>query len=121
MIATAIALIAYSSDEVSNYGTFKMAQNAEQSVKIVGTLVKEKELYYDAMKDPNYFSFYMKDGDGDESKVVMYDARPRDFEMSEQVVVTGKFDEDVFIAEDILIKCPSKYKDEEVYIKTKEK
>ena len=37
--------------------------------------------------------------------------------MSEQIVVTGKMGADSFVATDVLLKCPSKYKDEEVYMK----
>jgi len=37
--------------------------------------------------------------------------------MSEQIVVTGKMDGDVFKASEILMKCPSKYKDEEIAVK----
>ena len=47
-------------------------------------------------------------------------AKPQDFELSEQIVLTGKMQGDVFMASDMLMKCPSKYKDEEIYIKSKE-
>ena len=47
-------------------------------------------------------------------------AKPQDFEMSEQIVVTGSFRDGQFEASDLLMKCPSKYKDEEIYIKSKE-
>lgn len=46
-------------------------------------------------------------------------AKPQDFERSEQVVLTGKMDGDEFVATEILMKCPSKYKDEEIYLKEK--
>jgi cytochrome c-type biogenesis protein CcmE len=38
--------------------------------------------------------------------------------MSEQIVVTGQLKGEEFIATDILLKCPSKYKDEELYLKS---
>ena len=52
-----------------------------------------------------------------EYKVVFDGAKPQDFELSEQIVVTGRMKDDTFIATDLLMKCPSKYKDEEIYIK----
>ncbi|MEK7257335.1 MAG: cytochrome c maturation protein CcmE, partial [Bacteroidota bacterium] len=64
------------------------------------------------------FTFFIKDGEGEERKIVLNAAKPKDFEMSEQIVVTGKMQGDEFVANEILLKCPSKYKDEEVYIKS---
>jgi cytochrome c-type biogenesis protein CcmE len=69
-------------------------------------------------KDPNYFSFYIKDTKGEERKVVLLASKPQDFELSEQIVVTGKMKGDTFVATDLLVNCPSKYKDEEIYIKS---
>ena len=36
--------------------------------------------------------------------------------MSESLVVTGKLKDDVFVSDEILMKCPSKYKGEEELI-----
>ena len=69
------------------------------------------------MKDPNYFSFFMKDDKGVEKKVILNQSKPQDFEMSEQIVVTGTMKGNDFVADEILLKCPSKYKDEEIYLK----
>ena len=44
-------------------------------------------------------------------------AKPHDFEKSEKVVLTGKVEGDQFIASSVLLKCPSKYKDEEMFIR----
>lgn len=75
-------------------------------------------MHYDPHEDPNYFTFFVKDTEGKERKVVLHGAKPKDFEMSEQIVVTGRMKGDEFVASDLLMKCPSKYKDEEVYIKS---
>ena len=77
-------------------------------------------MVYDPEEDPNSFSFFLRDMNGDERKVILKAAKPQDFEMSEQIVVTGKMAGDDFVATDILMKCPSKYKDEEVYIRSQE-
>ena len=74
-------------------------------------------MVYDPQVDPNYFSFYMKDTEGEERKVVLLGSKPQDFELSEQLVLTGKTADDGFVATEMLMKCPSKYKDEEVYIR----
>ena len=120
MMAVAIALLINSSGDMSVYSTFAEAEKADRKVKIAGQLAKDKPMEYDPQVDPNYFSFYIKDTDEVERKVVLLAAKPQDFELSEQIVVTGKMNEDTFVATDLLMKCPSKYKDEEIYIKGEE-
>ncbi|MEO1262264.1 MAG: cytochrome c maturation protein CcmE [Bacteroidota bacterium] len=118
MIGAAIFMLINAADDMSTYATFQEARTSGTKVKIAGQLSKDKEMYYEPQVDPNYFTFYIKDTDGEEQKVVMHGAKPQDFEMSEQIVVTGRLAGDEFIASDLLMKCPSKYKDEEVYIKS---
>jgi len=120
VIAIAIALLMSLSGDVGTYATFSEAIKTKQRVKIAGQLSKDKEMLYDPIKDPNYFSFYIKDSEGAEQKVVLLSEKPQDFELSEQVVLTGQMRDDEFVATEILLKCPSKYKDEEIYIKTKQ-
>ena len=78
-------------------------------VKATGIWVKEKN--YQVDKDKNIFSFYLKDPQGTEMKVMYHGTIPNNFESSTGVVVTGKFNNGVFHASDILTKCPSKYED----------
>ncbi len=118
MIVFAIYFLISASKEVSAYSTFAEARSNGKLVKVAGQLSKDKEMVYNPVNDPNHFSFFIKDTNGDEHKVVLAAAKPKDFEMSEQIVVTGKIKGDEFHASEILMKCPSKYKDEEVYIKS---
>lgn len=120
IIVTSIGVLIYASRDLSTYGNFELAEQSGVKTKVVGTLAKEKPIEYNPAKDPNYFSFYVKDNQGVTEKVVLRSAKPQDFEMSEQIVVTGNFRNGQFEASDLLMKCPSKYKDEEIYIKSKE-
>lgn len=117
LIGAAIALLISASDDLSTYSSFDDARQTNKKVKIAGQLAKDKEMYYNPEKDPNYFSFYLEDQDGEQQKVILLSAKPQDFEMSEQVVVTGKWKDEDFIANSILLKCPSKYKNEEIFLK----
>ena len=117
MIVASIVILTSAADDMSTYATFADADNSGQKVKIAGQLSKDKAMVYDPQVDPNYFSFYMKDTDGVERKVVLLGSKPQDFELSEQLVLTGKAGGDEFVATEMLMKCPSKYKDEEVYIR----
>lgn len=119
MLVAAVFLLISASKDITSYSNFSDAKKSGNSVKIVGQLDKSKDMIYDPIKDPNSFSFYVLDKSGETVKVILKAAKPQDFELSEQIVVTGKMNGDYFMASDVLLKCPSKYKDEEVYIKSK--
>jgi len=111
-------LLVNASKDMTMYATFKDARNTTGKVKIAGQLSKDKEMHYDPEVDPNYFSFYITDANEEEHKVILLAEKPQDFEQSEQIVVTGLMKDEGFVATDILLKCPSKYKDEEIYIRS---
>ena len=114
VIAIAIAVIISTYSSSSTYGSFKDAKETASELRVVGHLDKGKELYYDAVKDANYFSFFVKDNKGEECKVVFVGTKPQDFERSEQIVLTGKMVGSEFHASDILMKCPSKYTQDKI-------
>ena len=119
LIVAGILVFLNASKDVSTYANFKQAANGDK-VKIVGQLAKDKPMVYDPQNSPNEFTFFMKDADGVEKKVVLQKPKPQDFEMSEQIVVTGELEGDTFVASEILMKCPSKYKDEEIAVKAQQ-
>ncbi|MEZ5032305.1 MAG: cytochrome c maturation protein CcmE [Saprospiraceae bacterium] len=118
LILAGIGLLIAAAGDMSTYSTFGEATRTGDKVKVVGTLAKDKEMYYDPIEDPNYFSFYVSDNDGEVRKVILRGAKPQDFELSEQIVVTGQMDGQDFMASELLMKCPSKYKDEEVFLRS---
>lgn len=119
LIVAGILVFINASKDVSTYANFEQATNGDR-VKIVGQLAKDKPMTYDPQNNPNEFAFFMKDDKGVEKKVVLHQPKPQDFEMSEQIVLTGELEGDVFNASEILMKCPSKYKDEEIAVKEQE-
>ena len=116
VIAVAIAVIIGLYSNTSTYGTFNDAKSTNGELHVIGFLDKQKELYYDAAKDANYFSFYMKDKKGEECKVVFTGTKPQDFEKSEQIVLVGEMRGSEFHASHIQMKCPSKYTQDKVEI-----
>jgi cytochrome c-type biogenesis protein CcmE len=117
-IAVGIGILVSASNDMATYSNFADAyKNPGEKFKVVGTLSKDKEMYYNPEENPNFFTFYMKDGEGEERKVILRKAKPQDFERSEQIVLTGKVEDGKFIGTDMLLKCPSKYKDEEIQMK----
>ena len=117
LILVSIGIFFSLSRDVSSYATFAEATQRNQRVKVAGLLAKDKEMYYNPEENPNYFSFYLRDPKGQEKKVILLQGKPQDFDRSEQIVVTGEMKGDDFVANVVLLKCPSKYKDEEIYMK----
>ncbi len=89
-------------------------QQPDKIIRVGGTLVEGKPVIYDPEVDPNSFRFWMRDREGQEAEVICYDDKPYDFEKSEEVVLTGQMREGVFHASDLLVKCPSKYVENEL-------
>ena len=110
VIAIALAVIIATYGSASKYGSFADARKTDNELHVIGSLDKSKPLYYDAHKNANYFSFYLKDKNGTVSKVYVDGTEPQDFERSEQVVIVGKMENNEFHASSINMKCPSKYK-----------
>lgn len=117
VIAIAVGVLIMASGEMGTYSTFAEAAKKEGTVKIVGYLSKDKPMEYNPEKDANSFSFYMKDESGAEKKIILKAAKPQDFEKSESIVLTGSIKGDTFVATEMLMKCPSKYTEEEKYVK----
>ena len=116
VIAVFIAIIISIYGDSSTYASFSEAQTTEAELHVVGQLNKEKELVYNPTENANYFSFFMLDEDGNECKVVFNGSKPQDFERSEQIVLTGKMVGQEFHASKILMKCPSKYNENEIEV-----
>lgn len=112
IIALSIGMILSTFSDSSTYASFIEALEApHKEFHVVGQLNKEKELEYNPEENVNRFAFYLVDREGTEKKVIFNGTKPQDFERSEQVVITGKMKEDAFMADKILMKCPSKYND----------
>lgn len=117
MLVVAAVTLVISSQDLSTYSTFQMAENSGNRVKVVGTLSLADPIVYTPEVDPNSFTFYMLDQEGLKRKVTLTQPKPRDFERAEQVVITGRAADGEFTANEILMKCPSKYKDEELALR----
>lgn len=105
-------LLAYSAD-FSTYDSIASAKEKPgKYVHLIARLDKSKPIEYDAIKNPNYLAFHAIDSLGGQTKVVYHNSKPQDLERSERIVMKGKMKDGHFECNDILLKCPSKYKDE---------
>jgi cytochrome c-type biogenesis protein CcmE len=110
--ALIVGLLTYSVD-FSTYDTIHSAQEKKgKFVHLIARLDKTQPVTYDPINNPNYLSFYAVDSLGGKTKVVYHNSKPADLEKSERIVMKGKMQDDHFECSDILLKCPSKYKDD---------
>ena len=110
--ALIVGLISFSAD-FSTYDTIGSAKQKQgKFVHIIARLDRTQPVEYDALKNPNYLTFYAVDSVGGKTKVVFHNSKPADLEKSERLVMKGKMGVEHFECSDILLKCPSKYKDD---------
>jgi cytochrome c-type biogenesis protein CcmE len=111
--ALIVGLIVFSAGDFSTYDTIDAAKKKPgKYVHIIAKVDKSQAIEYDAVNNPNYLAFYAIDSLGGSTKVIFHNSKPTDFEKSERLVMKGKMQGDHFECNDILLKCPSKYKDD---------
>ena len=123
IIAIAIVIIMTSIGDASSYETFNTALEMKQdgndkAIHVVGQLKKNPSGEVEGLQvrdDKTSFTFILVDNDGTEQEVFYNEPVPADFTRSESVVVIGSYrNDEIFIADKILMKCPSKYQETEV-------
>ena len=111
--AMIVALIIFSAGDFSTYDTIDSANRKQgKYVHLIAKIDKSVPIEYDPVKNPNYLSFFAVDSLGGRTKVIFHNSKPTDLERSERVVMKGKMQGDHFECSEILLKCPSKYKDD---------
>jgi cytochrome c-type biogenesis protein CcmE len=122
VIAAAIGIIVMTAGESSTYVTFDQAfqlasNGSAKSIHVVGELKKDASgevVGIHPGADMVSFSFILVDANGKEQEVMYNEPMPADFKRSEKVVVIGSYHNSTFVADKILLKCPSKYVEEEL-------
>lgn len=117
-IAASIMILLSFMGDLSTYETLESARKKQgKTVTVITKLDKSypNPIEYDPLKNPNLTQFYVIDTLGNKAKVKYYFEKPMDMEKSDRIVLKGKMNGDVFeitSKDGILIKCPSKYKDD---------
>ncbi|MDN3687076.1 cytochrome c maturation protein CcmE domain-containing protein [Cyclobacterium jeungdonense] len=123
IIGVAIIIIITSIGDASTYESFSTAKSMAingntEAIHVVGQLKKDpkgKVVGIEVGQDKTSFTFVMVDNEGIEQQVYYNEPVPADFIRSEQVVVIGTYKtEEMFVADKILMKCPSKYQETDV-------
>ena len=114
IIAIAIGALVGSLSDSSTYADLKQAmENPGKEFHVVGTLDRSQEVIYEPGMNASLTTFTMVDLEGRSCRVHLAKAKPQDLERSERLVLIGKANErGEFEATDMLMKCPSKYNEE---------
>ncbi len=124
VIAIAVAVVVSTAGDASSYVNFETAKAMVNSgnddmVHVVGELKKDANgnvVGIEKSDNMLSFSFIMVDENQEEQLVFYKEPMPADFTKSEKVVVIGNYKNEQFIADKILLKCPSKYEETEIKV-----
>jgi cytochrome c-type biogenesis protein CcmE len=116
-IILALALVAVGSavgvtsfrKSVTPYITFSEARRTTGLVQVNGNIADKN---YVLKPSEQYLSFNLRDQKGEVMPVVYHGVIPGNFDQATMVVAIGRFQQDHFQAEQLLVKCPSKYQAE---------
>ncbi len=107
----AIISTVYNADTYASFADAKAMPGRE--FHIIGELVPDKPILEEVVDNTLTLRFHLDDGHGGTSEVLYFGGKPTDFGRSDEVVLIGSYQEDIFVASSILLKCPSKYKPDE--------
>lgn len=92
------------------YVSIAEAKKSENIVQVKGTRIDAGRFDMEA----NTFIFTINDEAGNQIEVVYEKAKPGNFDQATEIVCIGKYNSGKFYAKELLVKCPSKYTEEEV-------
>lgn len=93
---------------IGSYVSFEVAaKNENRAFHVVGSQAKNKPAAFSM--DTKSFRFHMTDEIGNTVPVIYPKPKPSNFDQAEKIVVIGEMKQGVFYANEMLLKCPSKY------------
>ena len=91
------------------YISFAEARQASGLGQVNGVLADKN---YVLKRDEQYLEFKLKDDKGEVMKVQYKGVIPGNFDQATSIVAIGRYHDGTFAAEQLLVKCPSKYQAE---------
>jgi cytochrome c-type biogenesis protein CcmE len=105
-----VAFLAYGAtsfkSNLTPYVSFDEAIRSSGRVQVAGSLVADSTRYVEASEQ---LEFWIMDDDGTTMTVLYEGVKPGNFEEATQIVAIGSYHDNAFHAEQLLVKCPSKY------------
>jgi cytochrome c-type biogenesis protein CcmE len=113
LVAATIAVLISFLQTATTYDTVDTAiSKPGKFVHLMARLDKSQPVEYDALKNPNYLAFTAVDTLGKSVRVIYHNPKPENFDISERLVLKGKYADGIFNCKSIQTKCPSKYKED---------
>jgi cytochrome c-type biogenesis protein CcmE len=94
---------------VTPYISFAEARRSAGLVQVNGVLADKQ---YVMKQEEQYLSFRIKDERGEVLPVEYHGVIPGNFDQATSIVAIGRYHDGTFAAEQLLVKCPSKYQAE---------
>ncbi len=98
-------------NSLTPYVSLNEAKAKGTTVQIKGSRVAGSEAYD---SDAKTFNFKLLDNNGEKFQVIYNGVKPSNFEHATEIVAIGRYHDGVFKADELLVKCPSKYEAEGV-------
>jgi len=105
VVALALAFTAFQ-DSLTAYVDYDQARKLDKNCQVMGDIDKE-QVDYDAAA--GVLRFPIQNESGDRMTVQYAGSIPGNFDQAKSVVAIGQYREGRFQAEQLLVKCPSKY------------
>ncbi len=113
IILIALGIILTTVFNTKTYSSFNDAKtNSDVEHSVMGTPVISGNI--DSLRNIFPFTFKMFDNNNDTMQIVYEGSMPRDFEKLKQIIIIGKVENNIFVASELVLKCPSKYTEEKV-------
>ena len=107
LLAVAVAVgVPSFKKSMTPYISFAEARRSSGLVQVNGVLADKN---YVLKRDEQYLEFQLKDSHGEAMRVVYHGVIPGNFDQATSVVAIGRYDGGRFEADQLLVKCPSKY------------
>lgn len=105
-----VAFLAYGAtsfkSNLTPYVSFEEAQRSARKVQVAGGLVPDSTTY---LEDKEMLQFGIVEEGGATMTVLYHGVKPGNFEEATQIVAIGTYSNGSFHADQLLVKCPSKY------------
>jgi len=105
-----VAFLAYGAtsfkSNLTPYVSFEEAQKSARKVQVAGGLVPDSTSY---VEEEEMLRFGMVADNGSTMTVHYRGIKPGNFEEATQIVAIGSYSDGAFHADQLLVKCPSKY------------
>lgn len=108
IVATVVGVTSFRKT-VTPYISFAEARQSSGLVQVNGELADKN---YVMESETQFLEFRLKDEKGEVMPVRYHGVIPGNFDQATMIVAIGRYEGDHFEAEELLVKCPSKYQTE---------